>query len=103
MKSGPVTIGEWIDQREPPVPRAFRPCLEAAGPATPDGFATAAAAAMRACAAKDPRDRAAAFSLLAADAFITYACQMVLLDGGGGRELRRIARRVAEMDAEWPE
>lgn len=102
MKSGPFAIGEWIDRRQPPAPRAFRPYLEAAGPASPDGFATAAAAAMRMCAAKDPKDRAAAFSLLAADAFITYACQVVLLEGGGGPELRRIAGQVAEMDAAWP-
>lgn len=102
MKRTPVTIGEWIDRQQPSVPPAFRPYLESAGPPSPDGFATAAAAAMKTCATKDPKDRAAAFSLLAADAFITYACQRVLLDGGGGPELRRLARRVAEMDAAWP-
>lgn len=103
MKRTPIAIAEWIDQRQPPVPPAFRPYLEAAGPASPDGFAAAAAAAMEACAQMDPNDRAAAFSLLAADAFITYACQQLLLNGRGGPELRRLARRVAEMDAAWSE
>ena len=103
MSETPVAIAEWIDERQPPVPPAFRLYLEAPGPASPDGFAAAAAAAMEACARRDPKDRAAAFSLLAADAFITYACQLVLLNRDGGPELRRLARRVAEMDAAWSE
>lgn len=97
----PATIVDWIDAQEPTVPQAFRPYLETCGPASPDGFASAAAVAMKACADADPGDRAAAFSLLAADAFVTYACQLALLNGGGGSELRRIARQVAEMDAAW--
>lgn len=103
MKRAPVSIAEWIDERQPPVPPAFRPYLETPGPASPDGFAAAAAVAMKACARMDPNDRAAAFLLLAADAFITYACQLALLNGEGGPELRRLARRVAEMDAAWSE
>ena len=102
----PSTTRRWIDSREPPVPAAFRPHLEAGGALdgarelSVAGLLRAAETAMRSCAQQDPGERAAAFSLLAADAHVTFACLLVLAEGGGSEELRRVARQVGKMDVE---
>ena len=90
------TIRAWIDAQRPPVPPVFRPHLEAAGEVSVAALLDAAASAMRSCAERSPRDRAAAFSLLAADAHVTYACLRVLQEGGGARELRRVVCQIGE-------
>lgn len=45
-----MRIGDWIDAQRPVVPAGFRPCLQADGPASPAGFAAAAAEALAALA-----------------------------------------------------
>ncbi len=94
-----MNVGEWIEARNPPVPEAFRPYLQvqAGSPVSLRGFLAAADAGIRACLEGDPKDQAAAFSLLAADAYITYACLWTLSEGGTAEELRKIARRTAEL------
>ena len=96
-----LTIGEWIDRRERPVPEPLRRHLTADGPVTADTLVGAAEREARACAAGSRRDRDAAFGLLAADAYITYACLWLLLNEGGGDELKLVAGRVAA--AAWRE
>ena len=91
-----MTIGEWIDHRERPVPAAFRSRLNGDGPISTASFLAAADVEIRAFAERSPRDRAAAFSLLAADAYITYACLQALLEGGGSKALQEITRRIAQ-------
>lgn len=107
------SIRGWIDAQHPPVPPVFRPHLEVASEVSADGEASvagevsvaalldAAASAMRSCAERSPRDRAAAFSLLAADAHVTYACLRVLQEGGGARELRHVALQIGKMEVKW--
>jgi len=89
-----VTVGEWIDGCARPVPDAFRSRLNAEGPASLDVLIAAAEAELRACAGGAARDRASAFSLLAADAYITYACLWAITEGSPG-DLRRIAGRIS--------
>lgn len=101
------SIRAWINAQRPPVPPVFRPHLEvadevsAAGEVSVAALLDAAASAMRSCAERSPRDRAAAFSLLAADAHVTYACLRVLQEGGGARELRHVALQIGEMEVKW--
>jgi len=67
----------WIDERTPPVPDAFRPHLADERAATGEiGELTRAAhEAMAETLARPGRDRDAAFHLLAADGYATYACE----------------------------
>ncbi len=120
-----LTIGEWIVRGERPVPEPLRrrlvadgseaadgPApgagdveadgpLAAAGPVAADALIQAAEREARACRAGRRRDREAAFGLLAADAYITYACLWLVQGGGGGEELKRVAGRVG--GAVWGE
>ncbi len=90
-----VTIGEWIDQRPSPVPSELRPHLSASVPVSPDALLVAAEREVTGCAAGSPRDRRAAFTLLAADAYVTYACALAMMEGADAVMLKRVARRVA--------
>ena len=89
-----VTIGEWMDGRDRPVPDAFRCYLTATGPVSLDALLGEAEAEFRASGGGASRDRAAAFSLLAADAYLTYACLWAMTEGDAG-DLGCIAERVA--------
>lgn len=96
-----MTIAEWIDRSGRPVPAAFRPSLDAEGTASAEALLQAAQRKARACTPGVQRDRAAAFSLLCADAYITSACLWAVRNGGGSRDLGRMTTRVA--DAAWRE
>lgn len=96
-----MAIGEWIDRRARPVPPPLRRHLTADGAVSADALLQAAEAEVRSCAAGSRRDRGAAFSLLAADAYITYACLRVVQQDGDCRSLRHITARVAS--AGWRE
>ncbi len=90
-----MTIGEWIDRRERPVPGEFRPLLGAAGTASLHGLLGAAEEEVANCAARAPGDRQAAFHLLAADAYVTYASMLAVVEGAGAEALREAVDRVA--------
>lgn len=90
-----MTIGDWIDRRERPVPHEFRDHLSVAGPASPDTLLTAAEREITGCTVQNPRDLGAAFSLLAADAYVTYACALAMMEDADASTLTETARRVA--------
>lgn len=162
-----MRIGDWIDAQRPVVPAGFRPCLQADGPASPAGFAAAAAEALAALAPHDSpapvsarpgdrdrrprrplaphdgpaavgaavadehapldagddapskraeqsiaarrdgsgpgrardRDRCAAFTLLALDAYVTYACLLTLDEDDATAALEDVAAMVTR---QWP-
>lgn len=96
-----LTIGEWIDRCDRPVPEPLRRRLTAVGPACADTLVGAAEREAQACAAGGRRDRDAAFGLLAVDAYVTYACLWLVQNGGGTEALKTIAGRVAGLA--WPE
>ena len=96
-----MTIGEWIDQHQRPVPPALRRHLTAEGSVSADALLQAAEGEARNSAAGSRRDREAAFSLLAADAYITYACFWEVQNDGDSQALRDITERVA--GAGWRE
>ena len=96
-----MTIGEWIDQTGRPVPAAFRQLLDAEGAVSTETLLQAAEREAPACSTRIPRDRASAFSLLGADAYITYACLWAVQNGGASQDLRGMTTRVAE--AAWRE
>ena len=90
-----MTISEWIDGRRRPVPDAFRSRLDAEGLVSLEALLDAAEAELHACEGGASSDRAAAFSLLAADAYFTYACLWAMTEGDAG-DLGRIAERIAQ-------
>ncbi len=96
-----MTIGEWIDRSGPPVPATFRRLLDAEGAVSTEALLQAAEREAPACRTGVPRDRASAFSLLGADAYITYACLWAVQYGGTSQDLRGMTTRVAE--AAWRE
>lgn len=89
-----MTIAEWIDRRDRPVPAAFRSFLTAGSPMSLANLLDAAETEMRAYHAGDMRNRDAAFALLAADAYLTYAC-LRAVTAGGADALAGITERIA--------
>lgn len=92
-----MTIAEWIDGRDRPVPAAFRLFLNAEGPVSLANLLAAASRQMQAYAGGDMRSRNAGFALLAADAYLTYACLWAVRESGG-TALTDITERIAR---EW--
>lgn len=75
-----ATLEAWIDGRTPSVPAAFRATVQ---PSAREAEVSAAAWVREARAALrrmdgDPAAREAAFALLAADGFATWACEVAL-------------------------
>ena len=92
-----MNIGTWIDECSRPLPDALRGHLTADGPVSLDALLDAAEAELHACAGGASPERTAAFSLLAADAYVTYACLWALTEGAPG-DLSRITERITR---EW--
>ena len=89
-----MTIGEWIDSRRGSVPSALRSRLRAQGRVSLTALLGAAMAELEAVERGDPADRATAFSLLAADAYVTYASLWEMTEGTGDG-IERILAQVA--------
>jgi hypothetical protein len=91
----------WLEERSPRVPPAFLPLLlEDAGPvgANPEGLTELGERALLRSLETPGRKRPAAFHLLAGDAFVTYACEL-LADGADvgvrlGALLERLGARL---------
>ncbi len=92
-----MTIAEWIDRQGRPVPAAFRSFLSAERPVSLANLLAAAQAEMDAYTTGDMRSRDAGFALLAADAYLTYACLRAVRENGGAA-LTGITERIA---TEW--
>jgi len=96
-----MTIGEWIDRSGRPVPGPFRSLLHAEGTVSGEALLQAAEREASRGGTGLARSRAAAFSLLGADAYITYACLWTVRQGGRSHDLKSMAARVA--GAPWGE
>lgn len=92
-----MTIAEWIGRQDLPVPTSFRTRLNAGEPVSLANLLGAAEAEMDAYNTGDTRSRDAGFALLAADAYLTYACLWAVRESGG-TALTDITERIA---AEW--
>jgi len=73
------TLEEWLQGRIPSVPAPFLPRLLEGGKGPPEGvYLSALGMEALSRALEGPgRNRETAFELLAADAFLTYACEAV--------------------------
>jgi hypothetical protein len=73
-------LEEWFLGRTPPVPEPFLPFLLATGIGGTGAptLANSGLAALRFALDRPGRNREAAFSLLSADALLTYACEEAL-------------------------
>ena len=89
-------IRDWVKTRDPRVPEPFRPFLDASEPPSVEGLVTAARRELGRSLQIEAGDRHGAFALLAADAYLTYACERAVEDGGGPAELKQVLSRLLE-------
>ena len=87
-----MTIAEWIGQRDRAVPDALRGRLRANAPVSLAALLRPGEEELTASVRE--RGRPAAFSLLAADAYVTYACLWAVLEGEDHGALRRATERL---------
>ena len=76
-----MRLQEWLESRTPPVPEPFREWMTAEAPeveASAGALAEEALAALSRALEGADRPRRGAFDLLAADGFLTYACEAAL-------------------------
>lgn len=85
----------WLSRLEPPIPGPFLPILleERTGEVHDFDLAVRGGDRLEEALALPGRTREAAFHLLAADAFITYACESV----AGGPEPRTSLQELLEL------
>jgi len=82
--------GDWARGRTPPVPAEFLDLLDVPEPPSPGALTDAACAAMEGALSLPPADRDAAFHLLAADAYLTWACAVALESEGAGADFQGV-------------
>ena len=87
-----MTIAEWVSQRERRVPDVFQFGSRTDVAVSLPALVNAAEEALSACG--DDHDRRAAYALLAADAYITYACLWAVEEEEDLGTLRDVADRV---------
>lgn len=87
-----MTIATWIGQRDRNVPDALRVRLRANAPVSLAALLRAGEEELTASVHEGGRP--AAFSLLAADAYVTYACLWAVLEGEDHRSLRRVTEHL---------
>ena len=90
---------DWIRGRTPPAPEAFLPWLDASS-RDPDDIPSAllehALRSLDEALARPGRNREGALHLLAADGFLTYACEAATETDDVDAVLRSLLERVAE-------
>lgn len=90
------SVPDWLTKAEPPVPEEFAARLELA-PATgpdPDRLVSAAEESLERALEPDGRERRGAFDMLAADGFLTYACEEALEADDPAPVLAAMVRRI---------
>lgn len=95
----PGSLAAWLRTRTPSVPEPFLSELlsEADRPWNgPEGLLEEGLTALDEALAAPGRDRAAAFRLLAGDAFLTYACEAAAEKDQTGETLERLLRDLGE-------
>ncbi len=95
----PGDLKSWIAERQPPVPGNFGQWMEPEMGDAPAGADALAGEALRALArALDPLDRprGGAFDLLAADGFLTWACEAAIQSEDPDAALARLIERFSE-------
>lgn len=93
-----MTLEEWIARRIPPVPAAFQEWMVPAGAgaeASVEALAREAEAALGRALSGEERPRRGAFDLLAADGFLTWACEAALEEDDPAGALDGLIRRFA--------
>ena len=92
------TLEDWLQGRIPSIPAPFLPRLLEYGKGPPEGtYLSALAAEALSQALEEPgRNREAAFKLLAADAFLTYACEAVAQEADVGAGLEGLLDRLGD-------
>jgi len=94
------SAARWMEERMSRVPSALRAWLQAPRTDDPEGrvefLAARGVAALDDAISRPGRDREAAFHLLAADAYLTWACEAAAEDDADpGERLADLVRQVA--------
>ena len=92
-----TALRDWLDARRPAVPDGLKEWLAVEGevPASVAGLADLGIAALDRAEVARQLDRQAAFQLLAADAFLTYACEAAVDEREVASRLHLILDRCA--------
>jgi hypothetical protein len=88
----------WLSTRKPAVPESFLSHLLGEGPGSLDpwGLAGRGEGALQRVLEAPGRVRAAAFHLLVADAFLTWACEAMAREPDGGLALESLVRELGD-------
>ncbi len=92
-------LADWIRRRTPPAPEAFLPWLDASSvdmDDIPSALLEHALMSLDEALARPGRNREGALHLLAADGFLTYACEAATEADDVGAMLKSLLERVAE-------
>ena len=92
-----MTVQDWIGARKPPVPGDFAEWMlpgDPSAPAGPESLFQEAQVALSRSLEPEGRPRAGAFDLLAADGFLTWACEAALETGDPSSVLKDFVRRL---------
>jgi len=98
MPTAEDELRRWLSTRNPEVPESFLPHLlgEGSGLLDPWGLAGRGEVALRRVLETPGRVRAAAFHLLVADAFLTWACEAMAREPEGGLALESLVRDLGD-------
>ena len=92
-----TALGPWLAARRPPAPHGLREWLAVDDdlPLSVVGLADLGIAALDRAEVTSRLDRHAAFQLLAADAFLTYACEAAADEADVASQVHLILKRCA--------